>query len=326
MKRIGVIAVRWFLLGLVLAAGAASAQQYPDKSKAIKMIVPTGPASAVDLLARALARAIADEAGLNVIIDNKPGAENVIGVQALVSSPPDGYTLFANSNSSQSLNPVLIPDLRYDPLKDMQPVATMSKTGLIMNLGAGTPFKSAREFVEAAKKAPGKYTCATATTTKRMACEMLQARAGIKLLVIPYKATAAAMIALSSGEADTIFVDAGTAQGQWQSGRVRGVAVTLPERMKALPQLPTLREEGVANFNMTAWYAVYAPEKTPAAVAAAFREIVRKATKSKGFSDTLTQFAMEPLDLSPDEVKELIRREIHMWTDVVREQNIKVGG
>lgn len=309
---------------LLTAWGTSHAQTYPDKVKPIKIIVPTGVASAADLLGRAIGKAITDQTGLNVIVDNRPGAENVIGIQALMSSPPDGYTLLVNSSSSSTLNPVMIPDLKYDPLKDLQPVATLSKTGLIMNVGAAIPFKSLHEFVAAAKERPGKYTCASATTTQRMACEMLQARAGINLLVVPYKATSGAITALASGEADVNFSDAGAARAQWQSGRVRGLAVTLPERMSALPQLPTFREEGVPDFNMTAWYAVYAPEKTPPAVIAAIRGIIGKAAKSKSFSDSLNQFAMEPMDLTPEEITQLIRREIQMWTKVVRDQHIKV--
>src|SRR5205823_3490155 len=194
--------LKTLLACLVFAATSTHgmADTYPDKAKLIKVIVPAGVASIADLLARALGKAITDETGLNVVVDNKPGAENVIGVQALVSSPPDGYTFLVNSNSSQSLNAVMIPDLKYDPLKDMQPVATLGTIGLAMNLGSGIPFNSAREFVEAAKKNPGKYTCASATTTQRMACELFQARAGIKLLIVPYKATAAAVTALASGE------------------------------------------------------------------------------------------------------------------------------
>lgn len=314
------------VLAAVIAAGTAHAQAYPEKGRPIKIIVPAGVASIADLLTRALGKAISDETGQAVVVENKPGAENVIGVQALMSSPPDGYTFLVNSNSSQSLNVVMIPDLKYDPIKDMQPVATLGKIGLAMNLGAATQAKSAKEFIEAAKKEPGKYTCANATTTQRMACELFQSRAGIKLLLVPYKATAAAITALAAGEVDVAFIDAQSAKPQWQTGRARGVATTSPERSRALPNLPTMSEVGVPDFTMTAWFGLYAPEKTPPAVISAIREIVRKAATSKSFSDTLTQFTMEPMDLTPDQVTELIRREIQMWTKVVRDQNIKVGG
>lgn len=323
LLKVAGILCRFLLLGAMGAASAVSAEPYPDNSKPIKIIVPVGAGSAIDLMARSAAKAMAEESQLNVIVDNKPGAELALGVQAFVSSPPDGYTLLFTTSSSQSLNPVVIPNLRYDPLKDYVPVASLSKTALILNLGTSTGSMSAREFIESAKKNPGKHTCASGSTTQRMACEMLQAAAGIKLLNVPYKSTAAAMIAIAGGEVDAIFVDAGTAKAQWQTGRVRGVAVTGPERMQALPRIPTLREEGVADFNMTAWYAAYAPNKTPPAVLAAIREIVRKSTASKTFADTLAQFAMEPMDLNPEQINDLTRREMQGWTNVVRQQNIK---
>ncbi|MBB1634914.1 hypothetical protein A9975_29160 [Cupriavidus sp. UME77] len=312
------------LLGCVLAvssaAGMASTESYPDKSKPIKMIVGTGPASAVDMLARALGKSMSDEAGLNVVVENKPGAELSIGVRALMSSPPDGYTLMVTSSSSQTLNPVIIPHLKYDPVKDYTPVATLARTALVMNLGASTGSMTARAFIEAARKNPGKYTCATGSTTQRMACEMLNAMAGVKLLPVPYKATSSAMTALAGGEVDVIFVDAGSAKAQWQSGRVRGAAVTGERRIPGLPNLPTLREEGVSGFNMSAWYAVYVPNQTPPAVVAKIRDIVRISAKSQPFTEVMSSYAMEKLDLTPEQINDMTRDEIQTWTKAVNEK------
>jgi tripartite-type tricarboxylate transporter receptor subunit TctC len=219
----------------------------------------------------------------------------------------------------------MIPGLKYDPTKDLQPIATLSRTGLIMTFGSNLKSKSAREFVDIAKREPGKYACASATTTQRMGCEMFQARAGIKLLIVPYKTTASALTALSAGEADVNFADAGAAASQWQGGRAHPAAVTLPERMPLLASVPTMDEEGVKNFSMSAWYAVYAPEKTPSGVASTMREIVLKATKSKSFAEARDRMAMDSFDLTPNEVNSLIRREIELWRKVVLEQHIKVG-
>lgn len=320
---------RHWLKGLMFAAlalaTAAQAQTYPDKGRPIRIIVPSGAASVVDLLARAYAKALTDTSGLNVVVENKPGAELVIGVQAFMASAPDGYTLMLTSSSSQTLNPVMIPNLPYDPLKDMVPVTGVSKGGLVMNMGASTSFKTAREFVAAARAHPGKYTCASASTTTRLACELLQATAGIKLLNVPYKATAAAVTAVSGGEADVIFVDAGSARAQWQSGRLRGVAVTQTTRMSTLPLLPTLREEGLQDFDLTAWYAAYVPLRTPPDTVATLRDAFRKAAATKAIAETLSNFSMEPLDLVGDDLTALNRSEIEMWTRIVRAQSIRPG-
>ncbi|MCX8004083.1 MAG: tripartite tricarboxylate transporter substrate-binding protein, partial [Burkholderiaceae bacterium] len=179
--------LRRLALGLVLlAAGAASAQSYPDKDKVIRIVVPTGAGSAIDSLARAYGKAINEVSGLNTVVENKAGAEGVIGVQSFLQGPADGYSMLVVSSSMMALNPVMIQKLPYDPLTDFVPLVTTSKAGLVMSLGTSTTFKSLKEFVEAARANPGKYSCAASTSTLRMSCEFLQASAGIKLLIVPY--------------------------------------------------------------------------------------------------------------------------------------------
>jgi tripartite-type tricarboxylate transporter receptor subunit TctC len=315
--------LRPLLLGLALVAGAVHAQTYPERSRPIKIIVASGVASASDLLARAYAKAITEVSGLTVVVDNKPGAETVIGVQALLASPPDGYTMMVVSSSTTVLNPVMIPNLPYDPLRDLVHLTGIARSSLVMNLGTSTTFKSAREFIAAARAKPGKYTCASATTTTRLACELLQSTAGIEMLGVPYKATAAGITALASGEVDVMFVDVSAVSSQWQAGRVRPVAVTGTSRMQRLADVPTLREQGAPEYDMSAWYAAYFPAKTPPEIAAAMREILRKASRTKLMHDTLNSFAMEPLDLAGDDLRALNRREVEAWARIVRQANIK---
>jgi len=315
--------LRRFLLGLALVVACAQAQTYPDASRPVRIIVASGVASASDLLARAYAKAITEVSGLNVVVENKPGAETVIGVQALLASPPDGYTMMLVSSSTVTLNVVMIPNLPYDPFKDLAPLTGVGKAQLTMNLGASTTFKTAREFIAAARAKPGKYTCASATTTTRLACELLQATAGIELLVVPYKATSAGATALISGEVDLMFADPSSISSQWQTGRARPVAVTGAARLRSLPDVPTVREEGVPDYEMSAWFATYFPARTPPEVLREMREILRKASKTKLMADTLNNFAMEPLDLAGDELTSLNRKEVDMWTRVVKQANIK---
>jgi tripartite-type tricarboxylate transporter receptor subunit TctC len=305
------------------ANGAANAQTFPDPGKQIRIIVPAGAASVTDLLARVYAKAMTETSGVSAIVENRAGAEMVIGVQSFMGSPPDGYTLMFTTSSSQVLNPVMIPNLPYDPLKQMVPISGIARGGLVMNLGPSTPFQNARDFVAAARANPGKYTCASASTTTRLACELLQVTAGVKLLNVPYKATAAAATAVSSGETDVIFIDAGSARALWQTGRLRGVAVTQTTRMPTLANLPTLREDGVADYDLSAWYAAYAPLGTPPDVTATLRAIMRKAGSSKAVIDTLASFSIEPLDLVGDDLTAMNRREIEKWSKLVREQGIK---
>jgi tripartite-type tricarboxylate transporter receptor subunit TctC len=319
--------IRSLLLVLALLwASAVSAQGYPDKGRVIKIIVPSGPGSALDSLARAYGKAMSEGDGFNVIVENKPGAEGVPGVQSFLAAPADGYTMLLVSSSMLTLNPVMMPKLPYDPLKDLTPLITTSKAPLVMSLGSGTNFKTLREFVAAARANPGKYTCATSTSTLRMACEFLQASAGIKLLLVPYKTTAAAMIALASGEADVVFVDAGSVIGQWKTGRIRGVAALAPERLPALPDLPTTREQGLPDLLMSAWYATYFRAGTPPPMAAAMRDILRKAAATPTVKEALNNFVHQPLELAGDDVTAMNRREIDVWQRLVREHSIAISG
>ena len=305
-----------------LASGAALAQGYPDNSRILKFSVPSGPGSTVDLLARAFERALPAVTGIKAVVENKPGADAVIGVQAFLQTPADGYNALFVSSSFVAVSPAILPDLPYDPLKDLQPIASISRAGLVMNLGVSTPFRTMREFVAAAKAQPGKYTCATASTTQTLACEFLQASAGVKLLVVPYRTTAAAMLAVSTGEADSIFVDPGSAIAQWGSGRVRGVVSTTPERQAALPDMPTTKEEGFPDFQMIAWFAIFAKAGTPPEAAAGLREIMRKAAQRPEVQSVLKTFVHEPTDLGVAELAKLNADEIAALKKLIKDHNI----
>jgi tripartite-type tricarboxylate transporter receptor subunit TctC len=310
-------------LGLSILANTAVAQEFPDKSKVFKIILPQGPGSASDGLARAYARAMAEVASLNVIVDYKPGAETVIGVQALKNSPPDGYTMLLASSSTQVINVLMMPNVPYDPFTDFVPLTGVSKAVLAMNLGPSVPFKSAREFISAARANPGKYSFASSTSTTRLAGELLQANAGIKLLNVPYKTTGAAVTALAAGEVDSMIVDPSSVASLWQSGRVRAVATSGASRTRDLAQLPTLREEGVSEYEITAWFSMYYPAKTPPETVAAMRNILGKAAKTSVVAEALKRAQMEPLELVGDEVTALNRRELDVLGKVVRAANLR---
>jgi tripartite-type tricarboxylate transporter receptor subunit TctC len=313
------------LLGLALsvAMSSASAESFPDNSKVFRIILPQGPGSAPDGLARAYARALSEVANLNVIVEYKPGAEAIIGVQALKNAPPDGYTMLLSSSSVQVVNVLTLPNLPYDPLTDFEPLIGVSKVTLTMNLGTSVPFKTAREFIAGARENPGKYSFASSTSTTRVAGELLQASAGIKLLNVPYKTTAGAITALAGGEVDLMLIDPSAISTLWPSGRIRPVATTGATRVPGLPDLPTLREEGVADFALTAWYGMYYRAKTPPEITARMRELLRTASQRPVVVDALKKAQMDPLDLVGDEVTALNRRELDALGKIVRAANVK---
>jgi tripartite-type tricarboxylate transporter receptor subunit TctC len=316
---------RTLLLSLTfLITSNVLAQSYPEKGHLIKIVVPSGAGSAIDNLARSYSKAMEDIAGVHSIVENKPGAEGILGLSSFLASPADGYTMLFASSSMMALNPIMLPKVTtYDPLKDLTPLVTTSSAGLVINLGVSTPFKTMREFIEAARANPGKYSCATTSTTLRMACEYLQASAGIKLLLVPYKTTGAAVMALAAGEVDVIIPDAGSIIGQWKSGRIRPVGVATEERLPSLPQVPTMREQGLPSYLMTVWYATYFKAGTAPEKASIMQHILRKASETPAVKTALKSFVHEPFNLVGDEITNLNRREIEHWSKIVREQGLR---
>ena len=313
-------------LALAVAAGAvgpAHAEKSTDH-RTLKIVTPTAPGSAVDLLARAYSRTMSEVDGFNSYIDNRTGAEGILGVSNVISSPADGNTLLFTSSSMVVLNSIIFPKITtYDPLKDLVPVATVSKATLIMSLGSNVNFKSAREFISAARQNPGKYSCATSSTTTRMGCEYFQVATNSKLLIVPYKATGAAVLGLGSGEADMMIADAASFQAQWDTGRVRPVVVLGEQRLPALPNVPTAKEEGVPDFLMSAWYGAFFKAGTPPEKVAAMQKRIQQASESPAVKQALKTFSHEPYVLTGDAMAAMHRSEMDQWKKMVETHGIK---
>jgi tripartite-type tricarboxylate transporter receptor subunit TctC len=312
------------LTSMLLAVSCTSfAQGYPDKAKTLKLIVPFGAGSSTDLMARAYGRAMGEIAGINVIVDNKPGADGVIGVQAAKASAPDGYTMLLANSSTQVLNVHMQPKLPYDPVADFVPVSGVAKFSLVLNAGPGTTFKTVRELIEAARRDPGKLRYGSATASTRLSMEMLEHLAGVKMLSVPYKTMAAATLALASGEIDFLMNDASTAIPFYKSGQVRPLAVTGAARMVVLPDIQTLREQGLADYEFSGWFAMYFPAHTPTPVIAAMQGVLREAAKSKYVSDALALNAFEPLELTSLQLAALQGTESERWGKLLRAMGVQ---
>ncbi|MEY4099003.1 MAG: hypothetical protein RL300_174 [Pseudomonadota bacterium] len=313
---------RFLLLGcLMVMAVAANAQTYPDKSKPVRIIVPFGAGISVDLLARAMSRAMSEQAGLNVVVDNRPGGEAIIGAQAAKAAAPDGYTIFLGTISTQAMNPHMFDKLPYDPIADFIPLVGVGTTPLMVNLGPTTSFKNVREFIAAARTSPGKYTLGIASSFTRLTAEVFQKAAGVDMLVVPHKNLTDAVLGLASSQLDMVIVDSATA-GPYYTKGVRPIATTGATRTNSFPNTPTLREEGLADFEVVGWFAAYFPAKTPAAVTATMREILKNAVKSKYVSDVRNNFAMEPLELTGDQLDAFQRSELEKWGKAIRAANM----
>lgn len=313
----------WCLVLLMCATfGFAHGGTYPDRSRPLKVVVPFGAASSTDILARALARDISDVSGMNVIVESKAGAEGQIGMNAGKFAPPDGYTMVMTTSSTQVLNPHMIPNLLYDPVADFIPVAGVAKFALILNAGPSLPQRDLRDFLKSARENPGKYTFGSGTATTRLAAELLQSMAGIKLLSVPYKSQTEAITGLAGGQVDIVFMDLPGSSPHHKSGRVRPLAVTGATRMAALPRVPTLQEEGIGGYEVTGWWATYFPAKTPSEVVAAMTDIVQKAIKTQAVKDAFENFALEPLPLGEEQLARFQKTDSQRLAKIVREANL----
>jgi tripartite-type tricarboxylate transporter receptor subunit TctC len=310
--------IRSLLLALAFACSAAGAQTFPDTSRALKIIVPSGVGSTGDLIARVYARAIGEVAGWNAVVENKAGAEGVIGVQAVKSAAPDGYTIMLTSNSTQVLNVQMLPNLPYDPNTDFVPLVGAGQIPLVMYASASKPYRTLAEVVTAARAAPEKLSFGSNTATGRLAVEMLEEMTGIRLLPVLFRTQPEVFTALGGGDIDVAFGTLASGGAFHKAGRTRALAVSGRTRLKQLPEVPTLQEAGVKDYEFTSWLATYAPQGTPPAAVAALRDIVRRAGRTAGVAEAFNNFAMEPMELAGDELLALQRAEIAKWSKVVQ--------
>lgn len=309
-------------LGATLALpGRAFAQSFPDKSKPIKGIAPFAAGTTVDTLARAYAQGLSEVLGTNVVVENRAGAEGVIGIQAVKSAPPDGYTILFTSVSTQSVNPHLFKQLPYDPLKDFIGLGGTMKVPLLLNAGPKLPFKTVREFVAAAKAEPGKYSYASISSTTRLSGEMFAKAAGIQLLNVPYKSFADFISDVLAGRTNIYFADAAAVLPYAQQG-MRSLSTATATRVARFPDMPTLAEEGVSGLDIVGWHAAYAPAGTPAPVVAALADALRKAADTKVVKDYIANAGNEPLALYGEAFRTFERAEHEKWGKAVRDAGL----
>ncbi|NDZ15658.1 ABC transporter substrate-binding protein [Variovorax sp. WS11] len=310
------------VLAALLAAGSAAAQGYPEKP--ITFVVPFAAGSATDQIARALGNGVTAEAKQPVVIDNKAGASGFIASQQVAKAAPDGYTVLITTNTTHAANEHLFKKLPYDPVKDFAPVAALGKGGQIMVVRPDFPAKTVAEFVALAKKDPGKHSFGSGSSSSRMAGELLQQLADIKLLHVPYKSNPLAVTDLLGGQIDMMITDTATGLPQVKAGKLRALGVSGAKRSPLAPEVPTIAEAGVKGYEMGYWFAAYAPAKTPPAVVKRLNELLVKAAKSEA---TKTAFydptGTEVFTSTPEELAKFQAGESQKWGRIVKAAGIE---
>ena len=309
-------------LGLALPRALRAQAAWPERP--ITLVVPFGPGGIADLTARAVAQQMSATLKVPMIIDNKPSAGSIVGSQAVAQAAPDGYTLLLMSNAN-AVSASLFRKLPFDVQKDFAPVGTLGVFDLALFVADGSRFKSVRELFDDARARPGKLTIGTIAvgSTQQLSAELFKARTGIDVVIVPYKGTPAVLTALRSGEVDAAFEILGPWLGQLQARTVRALAVTGDRRFAAQPDVPTMREAGVADYEVASWNALAAPAKTPPAVIDKLNAAANDALKTPAVADKLLSLGVRPQGGTPAQLEQLLGREIVHWRQVITAAKIE---
>ncbi len=304
--------------------GAFALDAYP--AKPIKLVVPFPPAGGTDVLSRAIAHAMQLNTKWTIIIDNKPGAGGNLGLDAAAKSAPDGYTIAMGQTANLAVNPALYASMPFDPLKDFAPIALVSSQPLILVVSQGSPYKSLKDLVDAAKASPGKINMASSSngTIGHVGGELFQRRAGIKMTHVPYKGAGPAVTDLLGGSVDCFFGNTQAVGGLVTGGKLRPLAVTSPKRLANFPDVPTVAEQGYAGFEAATWSGLVAPGGTPKAIIDRLNAETNKALGTEQMKHKLFEDGSTPLGGTAEQFAAFIKSEHAKWGAAVREAGIKL--
>jgi tripartite-type tricarboxylate transporter receptor subunit TctC len=314
--------VRLVLVFLAFPLGTVQAQSdYPTRP--VRIVVPSPPGGGTDIVARVLAQHFSKALGQPFVVENKPGAGNMIGIESVARAPADGYTLLLVA-STLALNSVLYKKVPYDPVRDFAPITIAATAPNVLIVNPALPAQTLAEFIALAKKKPGALSYGTPGigTSPHLSMELLKSMTGIDIVHVPYRGTAAAVTDVIGGQIAATFANALTAKPQVDSGRVRALAVSGPRRIEALPGVPPVAEAGVPGYEAMQWYGMVAPAGTPAPIIARLHAEAVKALHSDDMKEKLALDGAQPVGSSPAEFAALIRSELEKWSRVARAAEI----
>ena len=315
--RIGVV------LSLFLWVAQAPAQTYPEKP--VRLIVPFSAGSAVDTLARIPAQKLSELWGHQVVVDNRVGANGIIGTEAAAKAPADGYTLVLANDAGLATSPALYPKLPYDPLRDFAAIALAASIPVVLVVNASFPASSVKELVSQAKANPGKihYASGGNGSAQHLPMEMFKLAAGIDLVHVPYKGLGPAFNDVVSGQIPVMFAGMSNVFPHVKSGRIRALAIGSAKRSGAMPELPTMQEAGIAGFDYAAWAGFLAPAGTPASIIDKVNNDLRKVLGLPEVRDKLVALGFDIAPGTPQEFGAKIEREVAKVGKVVKEAGIR---
>lgn len=313
-----------FLLAcfLLLSSGLAAAQ-YP--SRPVKLVVPFPPAGATDVVGRIVAAKLSERLGQSVVVDNKPGAGGSIGSDLVAKSPADGYTLLIATSSTHSIGPSL-QKLPYDPIQDFAPITHVANVPNVLVVSPTLPVGSVQELVALAKSKPGQLNFASSGvgTIVHLNAELFKLISGTDIVHVPYKGTALSIPDVASGNVAMLFDSLASVMPHVKSGKVKPLAVNAAKRQALLPDVPTLAEAGMPQFDRYTWFGMFAPAGTPPQIVARVQREVVAALQAPDLLERFAAVGAEPVGSTPADFVERIRSDAARWSEVIRKADVKV--
>jgi tripartite-type tricarboxylate transporter receptor subunit TctC len=294
---------------------------YPERP--IRLVVPFPPGGGTDLVSRTIQPALQAQLGQQVVIDNRGGAQGLVGTAIAAQAAPDGYTLVIAEIGAIALAPAISDKVQFDPIRDFAPISKLIEQPYIMSVHPSVPAKSLTEFIKLAKAKAGALNYGSGNTTAHVAQELFYQTAGVKLQHIPYRGSGPSVVALVGNEVQALFSGPGAALPQIKAGRIRGLAVSTIKRSRELPDLPTLDESGFKGFEISGWYGLAAPARTPQPVIARLNTEIVKILSGGEAAQQLSARGYDPAPTTPEAFGRYLQSEVARWTKAVKQFGIK---
>ena len=298
------------------------AQDFPTKP--VKIVVPQTPGGASDALARIVAQKLSEKWQQPVVIENRAGAGGNVGMEFVAQSPADGYTLLMSYVGSHAINASLYKKLPFDPERDFAPVATLATLPFVLVTSPDAHFKTIQELTDLARQKPLTFGSAGNGSVNHLLGVMFNAAAGTKLEHIPYKGAAPAMQDLMSGQINMVFTSLPSVAGSIKSGTLRPIAVTSAQRSSAFPNIPTITEAGFKDFDVSPWFGLFAPSKTPSSVVKKLNHDIEEILKNKEIIEKFNAQGADPFITQPNEFANILRKDIIKWREVVKASGAQI--
>jgi tripartite-type tricarboxylate transporter receptor subunit TctC len=306
------------------STGMAFGQNFPTKP--MRIIVPYTPGGTTDNLARICGQKLTEAWGQPVIVDNRPGAGGIVGAELAARSAPDGHTLFLGTSASLATNVSLHKKLPYDPVKDFAPAALLAKGFNVLVVNPSVPAKNVKELIDLAKAKPGQLNFASSGngSSQHLSGEYFKSMAGVDIVHVAYKGSAAALVDLRGGQVQMMFENIPTAMPHFKAGALRALAVTGAKRWPSLPEIPTIAESGLPGYELGGFYGLVAPAATPKPIIAKLNSELNRIIMNPELRDWMLNQGFEPSPMTPDEFSALIKNYIIKNAKIVKESGAKV--